>query len=114
MSPSMYDLTKNEELILLSVWKLRDNAYGMSIKDVFKKTTGKILNYGSMYNTLFMLVRKGYIDTKEGRPESKRGGRRKVLYSITSEGRRALSHAQMIQNRAWGGVVDLGYNEKND
>jgi hypothetical protein len=43
----MYELTRNEELILLSIWKLKDNAYGVTIRDDFKTVTGKALNYGS-------------------------------------------------------------------
>ena len=38
----MYELTKNEELILLSIWKLKDNAYGVTIREHFKKITGKV------------------------------------------------------------------------
>jgi len=43
----MIELTRNEELILLSIWKLKDNAYGVTIRENFKQVTGKALNYGS-------------------------------------------------------------------
>jgi DNA-binding PadR family transcriptional regulator len=108
----MYDLTKNEELILISIWKLRDQAYGISIKEDFRKITGKALNYGSMYNTLFQLLKKGYIASRESLPLSKRGGRRKVLYSLTAEGEKALSHARKIQRLAWENVTDFSFEEK--
>ena len=66
----MYELTKNEELILLSIWKLRENAYGVTIKENFKKITGKALNYGSLYNTLYLLTRNGLVESRESEPES--------------------------------------------
>ncbi len=108
----MYDLTKNEEMILISIWKLKDQAYGISIKEDFRKITGKALNYGSMYNTLFQLLKKGYIASRESLPLSKRGGRRKILYSLTSEGEKALSHARKIQKLAWENVTDFSFEEK--
>ncbi len=108
----MYDLTKNEEMILISIWKLKDQAYGISIKEDFRKITGKALNYGSMYNTLFQLIKKGYIASRESLPLSKRGGRRKILYSLTFEGEKALSHARKIQKLAWENVTDFSFEEK--
>ena len=61
----MYKLTKNEGLILLSIWKLSDHAYGVTIRENFKKITGRALNYGSLYNTLYLLVRRGFVKSKE-------------------------------------------------
>jgi PadR family transcriptional regulator PadR len=108
----MYELTKNEELILLSIWKLKDNAYGVTIREHLKKITGKVLNYGSLYNTLYLLVRRRLVISGESDPLSKQGGRRKVLYSLTSEGRKALSDAQRIHKLAWGDVTDYAFEKK--
>lgn len=108
----MYELTKNEELILLSIWKLRENAYGVTIKENFKKITGKALNYGSLYNTLYLLTRKGLVESRESEPVSKKGGRRKVLYSITREGKKALSNAHKIHKLAWDDVHDYALEKK--
>ncbi len=108
----MYELTKNEELILLSIWKLRENAYGVTIKENFKEITGKALNYGSLYNTLYLLSRKGLVESRESDPVSKKGGRRKVLYSITRDGKKALSNAQKIHKLAWDDVHDYAFEKK--
>lgn len=103
----MYELTKNEELILLAIWKLKDNAYGVTIRENFKKITSKTLNYGSLYNTLYLLVRKGFILSQESQPLSKKGGRRKILYVLTPEGKKALAEAQKIQKMAWADIPDF-------
>jgi PadR family transcriptional regulator PadR len=108
----MRELTKNEELILLSIWKLKDNAYGVTIRENFKKITGRTLNFGSLYNTLYLLARRGFVGSCESEPLFKQGGRRKVLYSLTPEGKRALSGAQKVQVRAWRDVPDFALEKR--
>ena len=103
----MIELTRNEELILLAIWKLGDNAYGVTIRQSFKHVTGKTLNYGSLYNTLYRLAQRGFVATKESPPLSRQGGRRKILYALTSLGEKALAEAQKIQKLAWGEIPDL-------
>jgi len=107
----MVELTRNEELILLSIWKLKDNAYGVTIRKNYLEITGKALNFGSMYNTLYLLVRRGFVVTNESEPQSVKGGRRKVLYYLTSEGKKALREAQQVQKLAWGDVPDVAFEE---
>lgn len=103
----MYELTRNEELILLSIWKLKGNAYGVTIRADFKNITGKTLNYGSLYNTLYRLAQRGLVKTSESAPLSYQGGRRKILYTLTSQGETALAEAQKIQKLAWKEIPDL-------
>jgi DNA-binding PadR family transcriptional regulator len=103
----MHELTRNEELILLSIWKLKGNAYGVTIRADFKTVTKKTLNYGSLYNTLYRLAQRGFVKTSESAPLSRKGGRRKILYSLTTQGERALAEAQKIQRMAWGKIPDL-------
>lgn len=108
----MYELTKNEELVLLSIWKLGDNAYGVTIRENLKRITGKTLNFGSLYNTLYTLVRRGLVESRESKPLHKPGGRRKVLYSVTRAGKKALSDAQKAHQVAWGDVPDYAFEKK--
>jgi DNA-binding PadR family transcriptional regulator len=108
----MHELTKNEELILLCIWKLKDNAYGVTIRELFKNISGKVLNYGSLYNTLYLLVRKKYVTSHESKPLSVKGGRRKNLYSLTPEGIKALREIQKIQKLAWDDVPDYAFEKK--
>ncbi len=100
----MYELTKHEEYILLSVCKLSGNAYIVTIRKEISELTGKSINYGSLCNTLYSLVRKGYIISTESQPQAQKGGRRKVLYNLTKEGIKALRHTYEVQKQAWEGV----------
>ena len=103
----MYELTKHEELILLAILKLRESAYIVTLRRHIKEITGRSINYGPLCNTLSALIRKGYIKSRESDPLPRQGGRRKVLYSLTPEGKRALKKAYDIQQRAWEGLIEL-------
>jgi PadR family transcriptional regulator PadR len=109
---TMVELTRNEELILLSILKLGGGAYGVTIRENFRKITGKTLNYGSLYNTLYLLLRKGLVVSEESEPLSKKGGRRKILYSLTPEGEDVLGTIQKMHKLAWGDVPDLALGKK--
>ena len=105
----MYELTKHEELILLSIAKLTGNAYIVTIRNNIKEITGKAINYGSLCNTLSSLVKKGYLDSKESEPSSEQGGRRKVLFFLSDEGKNAPRYAYEVQKTAWDGVSAFIY-----
>lgn len=83
-------LSRWEEVYLLSILELKDNAYGVSIKKKVSEKTGKELSYGGLYFSLGQLVKKGYVEKKAGEPTSKRGGRRKYYYTLTKEGKSSL------------------------
>lgn len=100
----MVDLTKRKELVLISIWKLRGNAYIVTIRKNLIEITGKSVNYGSLCNTLNALARKGFIQSQESAPKAIQGGRRKVLYTLTIEGKKALKCSYEIQKLVWDGI----------
>jgi DNA-binding PadR family transcriptional regulator len=103
----MNHLTKNEEIILLSIIRIEDNAYGVSIKKKIEELTGNDWNYGLLYATLDQLVKKGLLIKKEGKPMPERGGRRKIYYTISTTGHRALEETYRLQLALWDGVQAL-------
>ncbi len=107
----MYELTKNEELILLIVYRLKGNAYGVTIRSLFRDITSRDINFGSMYNTLYLLVRRGFIVSEQSEPSARKGGKRKKMYTLTPAGMNALKAAQDIQKQAWKGMPDLEVSE---
>ena len=98
-------LTKNEEIILLAILRIEENAYGVSIKNKIKESTGDDWNYGLLYATLDQLVKKGLLIKKEGKPLSERGGRRKIFYSISKMGQQALTEAYKLKEVLWDGIA---------
>jgi DNA-binding PadR family transcriptional regulator len=75
-----------ELLVLLAILRLREDAYGVTIREEVEKETSRTLTLGAVYKTLGRLEGKGYLDTKVAPPTKERGGRRKKIYSLTSMG----------------------------
>ena len=70
-------LTKLEDQILLSVWQLHKDAYGVSVYQQLEKTTGNKVKVGVVYFALDRLAKKGLLETRIGEPTAVRGGMRK-------------------------------------
>lgn len=100
-------LGRTEEIILLSIWRLQDDAYGVSIRSDLKIRTGNEWSLGAIYAPLQRLERKGLVRTRMGDPESRRGGRRKVFYELTKKGRQALLHVKSSHETLWEGITGL-------
>lgn len=96
-------LSRWEEVYLISILELEDNAYGVSIKKMVSGKARKELSYGSLYFSLGQLVKKGFVTKKAGEPTSKRGGRRKYYYTLSDEGNRALQATYEHQQSLWKG-----------
>ncbi|MFC2163567.1 helix-turn-helix transcriptional regulator [Acidobacteriota bacterium] len=70
----MRDLTLLEQMILAAVIALKEDAYGVSIRKRVERLTGKRMMYGTLYNALDQLLRKGYVAKTRGATSSSRGG----------------------------------------
>ncbi|MCP4726777.1 MAG: PadR family transcriptional regulator [bacterium] len=96
-------LSRQEEIVLLSIWKLKDNAYGVTIREHVSKITGRYWSIGAIYVPLDRLAEKGYIDPIQGEPTARRGGRSKRYYHINGEGMKALGEIKQVQDALWDG-----------
>ena len=99
----MHGLTKNEEMLLLSIYRL-DEAFGVRIMEYLTQVTGESWNYGTMYTTLDQLVRKDLLERQEGDAIPDRRGPRRVYYPLTSEGIQALRNADAVNQSLWQGI----------
>ena len=105
------ELTKAEELVLLTVMRLKDQVYGVTIKTSIKETSGKTMPYGTLYFLLDKLTLKGLVEKQIGEPTAQRGGRAKTFYSTTSEGIDALKAAFEQQSRIWASFASMQLDE---
>ena len=94
-------LSKPEELILLAVFSLKDNAYGVTIRNHIITKTGVDWTIGAVYVPLSRLARDGYLETTIGEPTPERGGKRKKFYSLTQRGMKALAYTKRINDSMW-------------
>ncbi len=100
-------LTLNEEIILIAVCRLGGSAHGVAIRDKIAELSGKEIVYGTIYNSLEYLIRKGFVRSAKGEPTPERGGKRKTIYSVTSTGKDALMKTRSLHERLWKGMPDL-------
>ncbi|MEP5613978.1 MAG: helix-turn-helix transcriptional regulator [Cyclobacteriaceae bacterium] len=82
-----------EELVLLAVGALKDDAYGVTIKEALEKNTGNKPSIGALHSALYRLEEKGYVSSSEGGATTERGGRRKKYYLLTGTGQKMLVEA---------------------
>lgn len=100
-------LSRSEELVLLAVWKLREDAYCVPIRDFLNRITGKTWSFGSVYDPLNRLEKKGLLESYLCGPTKARGGRSKRIYQVTSAGRQELGEIRALQQAAWEEVPDF-------
>jgi len=94
-------LSRSEEIVLLAIWKLKDNAYGVSIREKVSQDTGHEWSFGAIYKPLKKLVHNDYVEKRSSAPFAERGGRSKYMYSLTSAGKKALREIRKIYNVIW-------------
>lgn len=100
-------LSRTEEIILATVWKLQDDAYGVAINDYINKNTSLNWKFGSIYTPLGRLLEKGLLKAMEGDPTPERGGRRKLYFQLTEEGKTALLEVQKVHSAIWQDMPEL-------
>ncbi len=100
-------LTRMEELLVLTVWRLQQDAYGLSIRRQVAKLLDRKVSVGAVYIPLERLARKGLLSSWESEPTAQRGGRRKRFYKLTPTGLAALNTVRRIHEEAWSGLPNL-------
>jgi len=90
-----------EELVLLTVASLGEEAYGVSIKEDIESRTDRSLSIGALHSTITRLEEKGFIKSWLGDPTRERGGRRKRFFELTHEGKLALHSMKDLRDELW-------------
>ena len=96
-----------EQVLLLAVIRVGDDAYGVRIRDEVRVRTGRDLALGTIYKTLGRLEDKGLVAARTGTPTPVRGGRRTRCYTVTAPGRRLVRQSVGAIRRLAAGL-DLG------
>jgi DNA-binding PadR family transcriptional regulator len=94
-------LTRQEEMILLAVWQLRDNAYLVTIRHLLSRITGKKWSMGAAYVPLNRLFQKGYLQDRIGEPNARRGRNKIKYYRLTAQGIAALEELDAMNRELW-------------
>jgi PadR family transcriptional regulator PadR len=94
-----------EELVLLALVRLGENAYGVTIRREIIERAKRDVSVGALYTTLERLERKGYVSSHFGAPTPERGGRAKRFFNIEAPGLRALNSVR----RATAALMKEGF-----
>lgn len=103
----MKKLTVMEETIMLAIYRLKKNAYSVTIHQKILEMTGKDMIVGTLFNTLKQLHHKGYLLKTTGKPV--KGGKNIVLYRISKEGFEALEQTRAMNHKIWDEIPEVLY-----
>ena len=99
-------LSRTEEIVLLTVYQLDGNAYGVTIRSEVEANTSINMSVGAVYVPLERLTKRGLLKTRAGEPTPERGGRSKRYYQITADGLAALQEVQRLHQALWANLPD--------
>ncbi len=99
-----------EEVTLLVVANLFDNAYGVAIKLEIEDKCNRKITISTVHNVLQRLSEKGFLDSRYSEPTKERGGKRKLLFRVNREGQRALENSRGIRELLWRGIPDIAFD----
>jgi PadR family transcriptional regulator, regulatory protein PadR len=90
-----------EELVLLTVAVLGDDAYGVTIKEDIEARSGRGISIGALHSTIARLEEKGFLKSFLGGATQERGGRRKRFYQLTHAGKSSLHDIKNLRDELW-------------
>jgi PadR family transcriptional regulator PadR len=96
-----------EQLLMLAVLRLGDDAHGLTVRDLLRERAGRTVSFGAIYATIRRLEEKGLMRSTLGDPEPVRGGRARKQLELTPRGRSALRDAQRAFGRMAEGIKSI-------
>lgn len=107
-----YQLGEFEEIVMLTVGILHDDAYGVSIKKEIENRLPRKVSVGALQTALKRLEDKGYLKSREGESTQERAGRPKRYYSITAYGKKAMEFSRTTRNDLWKAIPKVAWDVK--
>ena len=102
-----------EEIVLLAVGILADDAYGVSIRKEIETKSGRDVNIGAVHTAVHRLEAKGFLKSKFGETTNFRGGKRKRLFFLTTAGIKALNESRELRSSMWSHLPAVLSKSKN-
>ena len=93
-----------EQMVLLSIMRLGDGAYGLAIRGELDTVAGRMPSSGSLYTTLDRMERKGLLESSAGEITRERGGRPRRYVRVTRAGHRMLAQSRTTLLALWDGL----------
>jgi PadR family transcriptional regulator, regulatory protein PadR len=103
----LHHLGEFELLVMLTILRLGDDAYGVPISREIEQQTGRTVAFGTVYATLERLQKKGLVRSNLGETTPERGGRAKRFFRVTSAGLRTVRETKQNLIKLWAGLPEL-------
>lgn len=94
-------LSRPDEILMLTILRLGEEAYGVPIARDVQQRTGKKVTLGSLWVSLDNLAKRGLLRKRMADPTPQRGGRSKIYYSLTGKGVEALERIREVEDSIW-------------
>lgn len=107
-----YQLGEFEEVVMLTVGILYNEAYGVSIKKEIEVRLKRGVSVGALQTALKRLEDKGYLRSREGEATAERAGRPKKYFEITALGKRAMEHTRTTRDELWKAIPKVALQVK--
>lgn len=101
------NLGELEELVMLSVGILYNEAYGIAIQNEIKERCNRSITISTVHSVLSRLEEKGFISARYGGATPERGGRRKRLFTLTSAGEATIKKMREMRNEMWNSIPEV-------
>ncbi len=96
-----------EELVLLAVASLGEEAYGLKVQRVLDEDARRSVALASVHSALYRLEEKGYVRSAMGGATQQRGGRRKRLFTVTGAGLNTLAAVREVREHLWQRIAGI-------
>ncbi|MEM1407623.1 MAG: helix-turn-helix transcriptional regulator [Bacteroidota bacterium] len=100
-----------QELILMTVIVLQEEAYGMEIQRDLEARLNERLSVGAIQTALKRMEEKGFLVSEWGEATQKRGGKRKRIYKATPYAHRVLREMKELRAQLWNAMPELGISK---
>jgi PadR family transcriptional regulator PadR len=97
-----------ELMLLLTIIRLADDAYGVPLARELSLQRGREVAVGSVYAALDRLETKGFVASRLGESTPERGGRAKRYFHVTEQGLRSAHETRRVLSRLWQSLPSLG------
>jgi DNA-binding PadR family transcriptional regulator len=95
-----------EEIVMLTIGILGENAYGLAIKLEIEKRLNRPVSMGALHTGLYRLEEKGYLKSKLGEMTNVRGGKPKRFFKVTASGQKAVKEAMESRQKLWNSIPE--------
>jgi PadR family transcriptional regulator, regulatory protein PadR len=99
-----YQLGEFEELVILTIGILNNEAYSVAIKTEIESRLSRNVSMGALHTALRRLEDKGYLKSYAGEGTEERAGRPKRYFTITAMGKRAMQYSKEVRDEFWRAI----------